>query len=173
MQIALYVVIKLTIYQATINNMSCSRFLDAGAGEFLDEAGMSPSGTLDPDSRNVTLSMNESTKEGASDKQSESGDNGDMPGLKSKETDSRNVTLSMNESTKEGASDKQSKSGDNGDMPVGKSKEKVHFSCTDIRLKGAMKREQQTRQERNSGNVANETKVSTINFLIVDQLRSC
>ena len=134
MQIALYEVIKLTIYQATINNMSSSGILDAGAGEFLSEAGMSPSGTLDPDSRNVTLSMNESTKEGASDK--------------------------------------QSKSGDNGDMPVGKSKENVHFSCTDIRLKGAMKREQQTRQERNSGNVANETKVSTINFLIVDQLRS-
>ena len=134
MQIALYVVIKLAIYQATTNIMSSSWILDAGVGEFLSEAGMSPSGTLDPDSRNVTLSMNESTKEGASDK--------------------------------------QSKSGDNGDMPVGKSKEKVHFSCTDIRLKAAMKREQQTRQERNSGNVANETKVSTIVVLIVDNLRS-
>ena len=89
MQIALYEVIKLTNYQATIN-MSSSGILNAGAGEFLSEAGMSPSGTLDPDSRNVTLSMNESTKEGASDKQSESGDNGDMPVGKSKETDSMN-----------------------------------------------------------------------------------
>ena len=86
MQTALYVVIKLTIYQAKINNMSsCSRFFDAGAGEFLSEAGMSPSGTQDPDSRNVTLSMNESTKEGASDKQSKSGDNGDKPLGKSRE----------------------------------------------------------------------------------------
>ena len=134
MQTALYVVIKLTIYQATINMSSCSRFLDAGAGKFLSEAGTSPSGTLDPDSRHVTLSMNESTKEGASDK--------------------------------------QSKIGDSGDMPLGKSNERVHFSCMDIRLKGAKKQEQQTRQERNSGNVANETKVSTIDFPIVDQLRS-